>query len=153
VWGLLNGLYVVPRVFIGEPLARPASSPNALVRVPTIAARILLTFALTVLAWIFFRAPTISGAWTVIREIASPSVLTSPVSALRSLGVLTTAAYAALAIAFLLALEWWQRDKKYALELGDRATLVTWPACAAVLVVILLFRYTGVSLDFIYFQF
>jgi alginate O-acetyltransferase complex protein AlgI len=121
--------------------------------VPTIAARILVTFALTVLAWIFFRAPTISGAWAVIREIASASLLTSPVSGLRSLGVLTTTVYAVLAITFLLSLEWWQRDRKYALELGDRAALVTWPACAAVLVVTVLFRYTGASLDFIYFQF
>jgi alginate O-acetyltransferase complex protein AlgI len=153
VWGLLNGLYVIPRVFIGEPLARPASSPNVFVRVPTIAARILLTFALTVLAWIFFRAPTISGAWAVIREIASASLLTSPAAGLRSLGVLTTTVYAVLAIGFLLALEWWQRDKKYALELGDRAALVTWPACAVVLLFTLLFRYTGASLDFIYFQF
>jgi D-alanyl-lipoteichoic acid acyltransferase DltB (MBOAT superfamily) len=153
VWGILNGLYVVPRVFIGEPLARPASSRNTLIRVPTVAARILFTFALTVLAWVFFRAPTISAAWTVLGEIGSRSLLTSPISGLRSLGVLTTTGYAVLAITFLLALEWWQRDKRFALELGDRATLVTWPACAAVFVVTLFFRYTGVSLDFIYFQF
>jgi D-alanyl-lipoteichoic acid acyltransferase DltB (MBOAT superfamily) len=153
VWGVLNGLYVIPRVFIGEPLARPASSPSAWVRVPTIAARVLLTFALTVLAWVFFRAPTISAAWNVLTEIGSRSLFTSPVAQLRSLGVLTTTGYAAMAIVFLLSLEWWQRDKRYALELDDRATLVTWPACAAVFLVILLFRYTGASLDFIYFQF
>jgi alginate O-acetyltransferase complex protein AlgI len=153
VWGVLNGLYVIPRVFIGEPLARPASSPNAWVRVPTIAARILLTFALTVLAWVFFRAPTISAAWNVLAEIGSRSLFTSPVAQLRSLGLLTTTGYAAMAILFLLSLEWWQRDKRYALELDGRATLVTWPACAAVFLVILLFRYTGASLDFIYFQF
>jgi alginate O-acetyltransferase complex protein AlgI len=153
VWGALNGLYVIPRVLIGEPLARPASSANFFVRAPTIALRMLLTFALTVVAWIFFRSPTITGAWRALREIASPSLLVSPVAGLRSLGLLTTVAYAGLAIAFLLAMEWWQRDKKYALELGERAALLTWPACALVLVITLLFRYTGASLDFIYFQF
>jgi D-alanyl-lipoteichoic acid acyltransferase DltB (MBOAT superfamily) len=153
VWGVLNGLYVIPRVFIGEPLARPASSPNLFVRVPTVALRILATFALTVVAWIFFRSPTISGAWTAIRAIASPSLFTSPAAGLRAFGLLTTTAYAAVAIAFMLALEWWQRDRKYALELGDRAALVTWPACALVFVLTLFFRYTGASLDFIYFQF
>jgi alginate O-acetyltransferase complex protein AlgI len=153
VWGLLNGLYVVPRVFIGEPLARPATSRNFFVRVPTIALRMLMTFALTVVAWIFFRSPTITGAWNVLREIASPSLLSSPVAILRSMGLLTTVAYAGFAIAFLLAMEWWQRDRKYALELGERAALVTWPACALVFVITLLFRYTGASLDFIYFQF
>jgi D-alanyl-lipoteichoic acid acyltransferase DltB (MBOAT superfamily) len=153
VWGVLNGLYVIPRVFIGEPLARPASSRNFFVRVPTIALRILVTFALTVVAWIFFRAPTLAGAWSVLREIASPSLLTSPQAILRSMGLLTTVAYAGLAIAFLLAMEWWQRDRKYALELGERAALITWPACALVFVITLFFRYTGASLDFIYFQF
>jgi hypothetical protein len=69
------------------------------------------------------------------------------------MGLLTTVAYAMLAITFLLAMEWWQRDKRYALELGERAALLTWPACATVFAVILFFRYTGASLDFIYFQF
>jgi alginate O-acetyltransferase complex protein AlgI len=153
VWGVLNGLYVIPRVFIGEPLAPAASSRNWLVRVPTVAFRVLFTFALTVLAWIFFRSPTIAGAWHVITEIASRSLFTSPLPVLRSLGLLTTVAYAALAITFLLAMEWWQRDKKYALELGERAALVTWPACAMVFALTVFFRYTGASLDFIYFQF
>jgi alginate O-acetyltransferase complex protein AlgI len=153
VWGLLNGLYVIPRVFIGEPLAKPASSANLLVRVPTIAFRMLLTFALTVLAWIFFRSPTIGGAWQTLREIASPSLFRSPVPMLRELGLLTTVIYAVLAIGFLLSLEWWQRDKRYALELDERPALVVWPACTLVVAVTLLFRYTGASLDFIYFQF
>jgi len=153
VWGVLNGLYVIPRVFIGEPLAAAASSRAFLVRVPTIAFRVLLTFSLTVLAWIFFRSPTIAGAWQVLTEIGSPSLFTSPVPMLRSMGLLTTVGYAVLAISFLLGMEWWQRDKKYALELGDRAALVTWPACAGVLALTVLFRYTGASLDFIYFQF
>jgi D-alanyl-lipoteichoic acid acyltransferase DltB (MBOAT superfamily) len=153
VWGVLNGLYVIPRVFIGEPLAKPASSPNFFVRLPTMMFRMLLTFSLTVIAWIFFRSPTIAGAGRTLREIASRSLFVNPLPILRSVGLLTTVAYAALAIAFLLALEWLQRDKRYALELGERAALVTWPACALVFVITLLFRYTGASLDFIYFQF
>src|SRR3981081_4655314 len=96
VWGVLNGLYVIPRVFIGEPLARPASSPTLFVRVPTVALRMLATFALTVVAWIFFRSPTISGAWAALREIASPSLFASPVAQLRSMGLLSTVACAGL---------------------------------------------------------
>jgi hypothetical protein len=134
-------------------LARAAGSSNFLVRLPTVAFRVLITFALTVFAWIFFRSPTIAGAWTVINEIASRSLFTSPVSLLRSMGLLTTVVYAFLAITLLLVMEWWQRDKKYALEMGDRAALITWPACTLVFVLTLFFRYTGASLDFIYFQF
>src|SRR5262249_5262686 len=43
VWGFLHGLYSLPRVFIGEPLARFAASPRALVRVPVALARVLIT--------------------------------------------------------------------------------------------------------------
>jgi D-alanyl-lipoteichoic acid acyltransferase DltB (MBOAT superfamily) len=153
VWGVLNGLYVIPRIFIGEPLARPASSARAWVRVPTVLLRVSITFSLTVLAWIFFRSATISAAWAMLRKIASPSLLVRPVPVLRDLGLLTTTVYAALAIAFLLSLEWWQRDRRYALDLPDTTSWVTWPACALVFGLALLFRYTGASLDFIYFQF
>jgi D-alanyl-lipoteichoic acid acyltransferase DltB (MBOAT superfamily) len=153
IWGVLNGLYVIPRVFIGEPLAKPASSPRALIRIPTVALRIGLTFTLTVIAWIFFRAVNVSSAWRLLHQVASGSLFTNPAPVLRSLHILSVTSYAALAIAFLLGLEWVQRDKKYALDFTDRPAIVGWPVYATVCVLALLFRYTGASLDFIYFQF
>ena len=154
VWGLLNGLYVVPRIFTGDPLAAAASSANPLIRVPTLALRIGGTFALILLAWVFFRARDIATAGHLLRELFSRSLFTSPAATLRDMGVLGSTLYSGLAIAMLVIIEWFQRDKRYALEIdGKRPVLARWPLYACVAGVILLFRYTGRSLDFIYFQF
>lgn len=154
VWGFLHGLYSVPRVFIGEPLARFAQSANAFVRIPTVLFRVGLTFVLVLVAWIFFRAPDVRTAFSMIGRIFSPSVLSSPVAALRGFGVLSTLGYAMFGIAVLLSLEFLQRDKRHALEFTDNVGLLRrWPAYAAVAALVLILRYTGESLDFIYFQF
>lgn len=153
VWGFLNGLYSVPRVLIGDPLAAAAESRVAAIRVPTIAFRVALTFSLILIAWVFFRAANISTAWSMLTQIFSSSVLTSPVSGLRELGVLTSVFYGGIAIAALLTLEWFQRDKLYALDFDGRSPVVRWPAYASVCALILVLRYTGAALDFIYFQF
>jgi D-alanyl-lipoteichoic acid acyltransferase DltB (MBOAT superfamily) len=154
IWGLLNGLYVVPRVFMGDPLAGAVRSPNLLIRVPTLALRIGGTFALILLAWIFFRARDIATAGHLLHELFSRSLLKSPAATLRNMGVLGSTLYSGLAIALLVTIEWFQRDKRYALEIDStRAVLARWPLYACIAAVILLFRYTGRSLDFIYFQF
>ncbi len=153
VWGLLNGLYVVPRIFVGDPLAAAVSSRNPLVRIPTLALRIGGTFTLILIAWIFFRARNIATAGTLLGEMLSSSLFTSPAATLRSLGLLGGTVYSGLAIALLVAIEWVQRDKRYALDFETRPALLRWPVYACLAMVILLFRYTGRSLDFIYFQF
>src|SRR6185369_11581803 len=154
VWGFLHGLYSVPRVFIGEPLARFAQSTNAFVRIPIVLFRVGLTFVLVLIAWIFFRAPNVHTAFGMIGRIFSPSVLSSPLASLRGFGVLSTLGYAMFGIAVLLSLEFLQRDKPHALSFNDNVGLLRrWPAYAGVAALVLILRYTGESLDFIYFQF
>jgi alginate O-acetyltransferase complex protein AlgI len=153
VWGFLNGVYALPRLLIGEPLARWASGPRPWVRGVTIAFRVGLTFCLTLIAWIFFRAKGMASAWSLLGQLMSSTLIINPLSHLRTLGILTPVFYGGLAITTLVALEWIQRDKKYALAFDDRPRFVRWPAYASVVAFILVFRYTGASLDFIYFQF
>lgn len=153
IWGVLNGLYVIPRVFIGEPLARPASSPRAFIRIPTILFRVGLTFSLTVISWIFFRAVDLHAAVRMLSELFSATTLMSPIATLRYLGIGTLVFYGGLAIAMLVSIEWVQRDKPYALDLQGKSVLVRWPAYASIIALVLIWRYTGQSLDFIYFQF
>jgi hypothetical protein len=89
----------------------------------------------------------------MLGEIFSHSLASSPFTILSSLGVATTAGYGALAIAFLVGLEWLQRHKRYALDFESLPALTRWPAYTAVISLIFMLRYTGDSLDFIYFQF
>jgi hypothetical protein len=112
-----------------------------------------VTFCLTLIAWIFFRAANITTAFTMLRQLFSASLFTSPGAALRDFGILSTAIYAGLGVCFLLGLEWFQRGKRYALEFETQPVLVRWPAYASVAALVLVLRYTGESLDFIYFQF
>jgi len=72
VWGALNGGYqwagLASRPLwtrLGKRLPRVASSPA------WIALRVLLTFHLIAITWIFFRAKTLADAWTIARKIAS----------------------------------------------------------------------------------
>lgn len=154
VWGFLNGLYSIPRVLIGDPLGPAAASRVALIRVPTIAFRMALTFTLIVIAWVFFRAANVATAWSMLRELFSASLFSNPATELRALGVLSPVGYGGIAIALLLGMEWLSRGKLYALEFDDKKpALLRWPAYASVFALILVLRYTGAALDFIYFQF
>jgi hypothetical protein len=118
-----------------------------------IAARVLLTFFLTVLAWIFFRAKTIHEALIMAGSVFSTSIVTNPTTFLREFGLLNPMMFAGAAIAALVALEFLQRDKRFALQVDSRPLATRWAAYAGVIGLILCFRYTGSALDFIYFQF
>jgi len=115
---------------------------------------VLVTFLLTLLAWIFFRARTIGAALTMVASIFSPSIAVDPLPVVRAFGLLTTATFAGFAIAALCVLEFIQRDKGFALDFDARsAPAARWTAYASVVALIVCLRYTGSALDFIYFQF
>lgn len=153
VWGFLHGLYYLPSIWMGEPLARWAAAMSTPVRHAVALLRTLRTFFLVMVAWIFFRAEDIPKALDFLRSIFSASLFSSPFATLRSLDTLGSAVIACAAIAALLALEWVQRDKRFALEIESRPTAYRWLAYACIIGMIVTLRYTGSALDFIYFQF
>jgi D-alanyl-lipoteichoic acid acyltransferase DltB (MBOAT superfamily) len=153
VWGFLNGLYYLPHIFFAKRLASSRTVQTAVRSVATIGSRVLLTFFLTVLAWIFFRAKTIHEALIMAGSVFSTSIVTNPTTFLREFGLLNPMMFAGAAIAALVALEFLQRDKRFALQVDSRPLATRWAAYAGVIGLILCFRYTGSALDFIYFQF
>jgi alginate O-acetyltransferase complex protein AlgI len=77
VWGVLHGAYLVGEHAISRHSARPARSPaHPLWTAGVNTARLLLVFALTCFAWIFFRISSFSGAMTYISGIAALQGLT-----------------------------------------------------------------------------
>ncbi len=71
VWGALNGAYqwagVATRLLwgrLGERLPRISQS------LPLHALRVLLTFHLIAITWVFFRARSLGDAWLILRKIA-----------------------------------------------------------------------------------
>jgi alginate O-acetyltransferase complex protein AlgI len=71
----------------------------------------MLTFGLTILAWIFFRSNTIEHALSIISKILSPTLLTSP--NLPNLEKLITTL---LLVGIFILIEWGGRDGQYAIE-------------------------------------
>jgi alginate O-acetyltransferase complex protein AlgI len=152
VWGFLNGLYYLPHIFFGKP-ARATGAVSPLRSGVAVACRVALTFFLTMIAWTFFRAKTLHAAIVMLAAIFSPSIAKNPLPQLKTLGVTASMAFAAAAIGILLLLEYLQRDKGYALDVESKSAPTRWATYAAVVGLIVCFRYTGSALDFIYFQF
>ena len=108
----------------------------------------LLTFGLTVFAWIFFRANNIGHAIGYISEIVSPSLFSIPKFA--GMGrALTTI----ILVAIFVLVEWKGREGQYAISnLG-----IKWkrPLRYAMYyaIIIAIFWFGGKEQQFIYFQF
>jgi alginate O-acetyltransferase complex protein AlgI len=142
-----------PPVSASHPAPRRPSRPPVSAPAVLVLARVALTFCLTMVAWIFFRAKTLHAAIATLGAVFSRSLFANPMPVLRTEGVTTPMIFSGAAISLLLLFEFVQRDKGYALDVRRRSAPERWAAYAAVIAVICCFRYTGSALDFIYFQF
>jgi D-alanyl-lipoteichoic acid acyltransferase DltB (MBOAT superfamily) len=78
VWGLLNGVYVASELMTRNARTRlyealRLSENNVILTVIQIA----ITFGLTLIAWAFFRAPTLDGAWYLLLNVGNGVALQS----------------------------------------------------------------------------
>jgi alginate O-acetyltransferase complex protein AlgI len=149
VWGALNAVYFLPLLLTNknrnnlETVAQGKIFPNI-----KELSFMLLTFGLTVFAWIFFRANNIGHAISYISEILSPSLFSIP--KLDGMGrALTTI----ILVAIFVLVEWKGREGQYAIaHLG-----IKWrhPLRYAMYyaIIIAIFWFGGNEQQFIYFQF
>jgi hypothetical protein len=145
----LNAIYILPLILTNNN--RNNLETVALGRLlPSIKelAYMLLTFGLTVFAWIFFRADNIGHAISYIAEILSPSLFSVP--KFTDMGrALTTII---LLIVFVL-IEWKGREGQYAIaHLGTKWTRSLRYAMYYA-IIIAIFWFGGKEQQFIYFQF
>lgn len=144
-WGLLHAIYFLPLLLLKRN--RNNIGPIAEGRfLPTLseAFSIMITFGLTTLAWIFFRAESIQEALHYIAGIASPSLFSKPEIVSIPLFVL---------LSVFLLIEWMGRNNRYALEqLGlQQPRVFRWSFYLCIAVVVMLHH--GEEVPFIYFQF
>lgn len=147
-WGLLNAVYIMPSILSGTNrrhlniVASDRQLPNY-----SQFLRILFTFCLTTIAWIFFRSPTIDQALSYIKKIFSFSIMHFPN------GVDNHRFYIlVLLLSFQITLEWFNRTRSYPMEHGlfeNRVLRYTLYTTLSVLVPL----YYGSNQVFIYFQF
>lgn len=151
VWGLLNALFILPSIILKtnrNHLEIVAKGRNLPTMKETF--QMALTFALTVFAWIFFRAENMGHAVDYISRIFSPSLFAFP-----DLGQLENFWTTVMLIATFLLVEWKGRENNYALE-GMRnmnRKTVRWFSYVIILLTIYFYGYFGENVEFIYFQF
>ncbi|SMC96085.1 MBOAT family O-acyltransferase [Pedobacter africanus] len=144
IWGFLNALYIMPSIIFNtnrnhlDIVAQGKIFPTTREFIAMV-----ITFGLTVFAWIFFRAESVEAAFTYIGEIFSPSLFTVPY---------VKPLLLALALVFLIV-EWLGREGQYALAHFGTSwpRPLRWATYYAILIAIFLFA--GGEQQFIYFQF
>lgn len=143
IWGALNALYILPLVvFKLNRRNTDIVAENRLLPSVKELLQMIVTFAVTVIAWIFFRSLTVKGAWEYIVRMLD----------IRNFGLPEVDLKPFIFIAILLVVEWFNRTKPHGLELSRIGSpAVRWILYIAVFLLILLF---GANSDsFIYFQF
>ena len=149
VWGFLNALYIMPSIILKtnrnnlDIVAEGKFLPSVREFLS-----ILLTFSLTVFAWIFFRAANLSHALHYISEIFSTSLFTIP----HFWGIKDSIPIILITFLFLL-IEWIGREHQYAIQkIGiNWYKPVRWTMYYGV--ILLIIYYAGKEQQFIYFQF
>lgn len=149
IWGGLNAIYFLPLLLTNnnrnymETVAKGKHWPTVKEFL-----QILVTFGLTVFAWIFFRAENLQHALQIVSSILSTSLFTIPYFKNGSLALPTIV----MTMVFILV-EWKGRESQYAIEhLG-----LKWkrPLRYALyyLIAIAIFSFSDKEQAFIYFKF
>lgn len=142
-WGAYHALLFVPLIWLGttkkyKDVATWRQFPQ-----------VMLTFALVVLGWIIFRAPSITEAWNYCCCVCNSSLLSAP-------WLMNKYFYLPLvmSLALLVVGEWITRQKECPLDAVSRINnrVVRW---SLYLLIIAMIFFMGVyeNVQFIYFQF
>lgn len=144
-WGFLNALYFLPLLLTNnnrnnlEVVAMGKLLPSL-----KDFFKIAITFGLTVFAWIFFRAESLTHAFNYIGGIFSPSLFTLPT--VFSLNII-------FLIIFFFVIEWFGREDRFALESFG----LKWSPFLRIgfyyFIIFLIIMFMGNEQEFIYFQF
>jgi alginate O-acetyltransferase complex protein AlgI len=144
-WGAINACLFLPLMLMkkNRQFLDVAAQGRLLPSIREFA-QIGITFFLTNIAWVFFRADTISHAVSYLGGIFTRSWLTIPEVFPKTVLVL---------IALLLMVEWVQRERQHGLDLAGRKlpALVRYGLYYGL--VALIFYFNGSEQTFIYFQF
>lgn len=148
-WGFLNAIFILPSVlFKTNRNHLDIVAAGSLMPSFKDILSIMLTFALTTFAWIFFRAESLNVAFDYISEIFSRSIFTVPQFPDRNIAMLT------LLLTFIFfTVEWIGREQQYAIaSMG-----LKWPRAmrwfAYLLIALGIFLFKGDEQVFIYFNF
>ena len=145
IWGFLNALYFLPLLLSKQnrnnlnTVAHNKYLPNY-----KEIFQIGLTFFITLIAWIFFRADNIEHAFLYIQQMFSHGFFSSPKEFPTEIYYLLT---------FFIVTEWIHREKEYGLQLNSEKIPIFSKWIIYYVIIFLIVRYGGEPQEFIYFQF
>ncbi len=158
IWGGIHGgVILTERLWIGkEPILRQSDIPGGqeLLPSPKVLMRILITFTLTCLAWVFFRAKGLSTALLILKKIATESFQPSAYgsfSRVFDILPLSGGVVVSLMIGFVL-IEWLHRHHLHPLMIGKLAAPLRWVIYSLCIWGTLVWG-TWSTGQFVYFQF
>lgn len=145
IWGFLNACYFLPLMLLKKNRTHTnVIAENTLLPSLKEIVSMLITFSLTVLAWIFFRAESVEHAINYFSVIFSSSIIGYPEIRPTFLFVF---------ILVFLVVEWAGRHGKYAIE----KLWLTYPKFIRLfiyyVIAMSIFLFGGRAQEFIYFQF
>ncbi len=144
VWGFINALYFLPLLLFNQNRKNlDICAENSFFPSLKELLQMGVTFCITLIAWVFFRAETIKDAFLFLKGVFSNTLFTAPQIFPKTV---------ILFILFLLLLEWLQRKKQHALEFsGNKYPVLRWILYIIITFIIIFFP--GNQQEFIYFQF
>jgi D-alanyl-lipoteichoic acid acyltransferase DltB (MBOAT superfamily) len=145
VWGALNAIYFLPLLLLRKNRVNTNNVAQGRY-IPTIKEffQMAITFSLTVIAWVFFRAENIEHAFNYLSSIFSNSLLTIPEIRPR---------YFILLILLFTFIEWLGRENKYAIEKLGFNWKRPYRYAFYYIIIFAIIMLGGKQQQFIYFQF
>lgn len=156
VWGMLMGVALVVELWLAnwsKTSSTEIPAPESMIPRPAVLLRMLATFCVICVGWIFFRAPTLSTALNGLARIFNDALSPSSYEPLWSILADRTGRSAALGIVFILVVEWIQRRHPHPFVLPHMTRWQRWAVYTAALWVMVYLGPKGLGRQFIYFQF
>ena len=154
-WGTLNAIYFLPLLLTNNNRSNiDIVAKGKLLPSFKEFLLMLLTFILTVFAWILFRAENISHAFSYISGIISPSLLSTPYIIEEGTGLLILPKTIFLLIGLFIFIEWLGRESQFAIELINKNMNKVGRFVLYLFLIYLLTAFGSYKeVQFIYFQF
>lgn len=149
VWGLYNAVLFVPLIVFNSGRYRDTVASGRMLPSLKEVGLILMTFVMTVLGMIIFRAPSMAELGVYLSTMFSSSLF--------QVGFGYEIKVALVYSAVMLIVEWIYREKRFALDFGDSPTGIVRHRWVRWTIYVVLFVFTvlmsGLHSNFIYFQF
>ena len=149
IWGALNALYFLPLLLLNKNRTNTDTVAQEKY-LPSFKEfyQIGITFILTVLAWVFFRAENIGHAFSYLSKIFSKTIFSIP-----NFSGMRMAKNTLILIIFFIVVEWLGRSEQYAIESCGMKWKKIYRWSFYFVIIALIFVFNGKEQQFIYFQF